>query len=882
MPVYPGAFRKLFAARCATGDWDAVVMTHSAFTAIPVHPAHQAEHLTNLAATYRQALTAGPRGGSRTVKQLAKMIDAFETRAKTLLAHRTDDGVYWEHLDVDFIQIDEAHYFKNLGVPVRTDGFSVAASKRASDLDMKLDLLRKAGGKVAALFTGTPVSNSLLEMYVLQHYLHPERLDEVGLASADAWAANFVEFQTTVEVTPDGAGFRLKRRPVRFENVPELLTLFCEITDLRPPDSFAVKRPAGRHHNVVISSSPELRAFVADLAHRADNLHLVDAAEDNMLKICSDGRKAALDLGLVGITTGRPGKVGAVVANVARIYHDTAGLALPGDDPARPGGGFQIVFCDLGTPNADSSQVYGQIRSGLTGAGVPAGRIRFIHHATTDSAKAALFADCRAGKVAVLLGSTDKLGVGTNIQTRCIALHHVDAPWRPADVEQREGRALRPGNLNATVDLYRYVTEKSFDSFMWQALERKARFIGQVLSGQPAGRDVDDIGDATLSYAEVKALATGNPLLLELAEVNADVARLRQLATAHTRSTRRLRHSIAGWQEQITAKTRLAGDCDRIGATTAASTDPAWYTSTRQPIAESDVAGHLAQLVTETLIPAGSYPVAYWQDLRITFTATKQWREVRPHATIWAGRASLTVDLNAAWTAKGQHWRIEREITSAVTSASAAAGKLRAEITDLEQRIGDATRRIGEPFPHSAELEAARSRRDAIETAIREAAGEPPEPGSEPADEHSDDDVYVIDPLDADGEQERITIRLVASPPAMVPDDDFTAGIGDQPAEPEMIPPRAVTSGLAPRPPQSVAHPNALARLDGEPLSLFDRPEPGSGDQAAAGVGGGPGVRAGRVRAAAADAGGQDALFDLPSPATTADASRNRPRARRR
>jgi hypothetical protein len=312
------------------------------------------------------------------------------------------------------------------------------------------------------------VSNSLLEMYVLQHYLQPQRLEETGLHSADAWAATFVEFQTSVEVTPDGASFRMKRRPAKFENVPELLTLFGEVADLRPPESFAVRRPAAQHHNVVIGASPELRAYVADLAERADRVRQVDAHEDNMLKICSDGRKAALDLELVGITPAMPGKVAAVISNVARIYDASRHLNLPGDDPAVPGGGFQIVFCDLGTPSATAgSQVYGKIRAGLIELGVPAGRIRFIHDASTDIQKAALFTDCRAGKVSVLLGSTDKLGVGTNIQTRCVALHHVDAPWRPADVEQREGRALRPGNLSRWVDIFRYVTEKSFDSFLW-------------------------------------------------------------------------------------------------------------------------------------------------------------------------------------------------------------------------------------------------------------------------------------------------------------------------------------------------------------------------------------------------------------------------------
>jgi len=622
--------RKLFAARCATGDWDAVVMTHSAFTAIPVHPATEAAHLTDLAARYRQALTADPDGGSRTVKQLAKMIDAFETRARKLLDHRTDDGVYFEHLGTDFLLVDESHYFKNLGIPVRTDGFSVAASKRATDLDLKLGLLREQGSKTAALFTGTPVSNSLLEMYVLQHYLHPQRLEELGLHSADAWAATFVEFQTSVEVTPDGASFRMKRRPAKFENVPELLTLFGEAADLRPAESFAVQRPAAHHHTVVAGSSPELRAYVASLAERADRVRQVDAHEDNMLKICSDGRKAALDLELVGITPGHPGKVGAVISSLARIYHASRDLALPGDDPAAPGGGFQIVFCDLGTPSAAAgSQVYGKIRAGLIAAGVPAGQIRFIHDASTDMQKAALFTDCRAGKVAVLLGSTDKLGVGTNIQTRCVALHHVDAPWRPADVEQREGRALRPGNLSPSVEIYRYVSEKSFDSFMWQTLERKARFIGQVLSGRPAGRDVDDIGDSTLSYAEVKALATGNPLLLELAEANAQVTRLRHLATAHTRATRRLAGSVTTWQQQISGKTRLADTCDRIAAACRDHPDPAWADQRGNPIPGDDVPAYVARLAREAMA-ATAFGAAGWRGLHISFSAERKWRQVIP------------------------------------------------------------------------------------------------------------------------------------------------------------------------------------------------------------------------------------------------------------
>jgi len=333
----------------------------------------------------------------------------------------------------------------------------------------------------------------------------------------------------------------------------------------------------------------------------------------------------------------------------------------------------------------------------------------------------------------VLLGSTDKLGVGTNIQSRCVAVHHVDAPWRPADVEQREGRALRPGNLNPLVEVYRYVSERSFDSFYWQVLERKSRFVGQVLSGRPAGRDVDDIGDATLSYAEVKALATGNPLLLDLAEANAEVTRLRQLATAHTRATRRLTSSITSWQHQIDSKTQLAESYDRIAILARDHPDLTWRDQQRHPIPGDKVATHLARLAEDAMAPDATYLAVSWRGLHVSFTAERSWREATPVATISAGHASMRVELSAAWTAKGQHWRIEKEIRSAIAGAGAAAGRLRGQIADLRQRIGDATRRIGEPFPQAAKLEAARTRRDAIEQDIRDAAAPPPDSTTGPA-----------------------------------------------------------------------------------------------------------------------------------------------------
>ena len=477
---------------------------------------------------------------------------------------------------------------------------------------------------------------------MLQHYLQPERLEELGLHSADAWAATFVEFQTAVEVTPDGSGFRMKRRPAKFENVPELLTLFGEVADLRPPGVVrraAAGRPPSHRGDPGLAGAARLRRR---LAERADHLREVDPRDDNMLKICSDGRKAALDLELVGITPAAPqqGRRGRRATSPASTTRP-ATWSCPATSPARRDGGFQIVFCDLGTPDpASGSQVYGKIRGGLVAAGVPAGRIRFIHDAVTDLQKAALFADCRSGKVAVLLGSTDKLGVGTNIQTRCVALHHVDAPWRPADVEQREGRALRPGNLNPTVEIFRYVTERSFDSFLWQSAgKRKSRFIGQVLSGRPTGRDVDDLGDATLSYAEVKALATGNPLLLELAEANC--------AGDPAAATRRRAHPRGPPAGRFGPGLGTADQRQDPGSrrpATGSLPSPAQHPDRGlarppgAPIPGDDVAGHLAQLVGQAL-SSGRLPGVSWRGLRISFATERSGGRSSAVATISAGLA---------------------------------------------------------------------------------------------------------------------------------------------------------------------------------------------------------------------------------------------------
>jgi len=721
--------RKLFAARSAMEDWDAVVMSHPSFTSLPVHPTVQADYAANLAAEYRTALISAKAESAepRKIKQIAKMVDNLEAEAKRLLNHATDDGVFFEHLGVDYLLVDEMHYFKNLGVPVHTDGFSVNGSKRAQDLDMKLGWLRDRhpGLAVVTGFTGTPVSNTLLEAFILQHYLQPQRLEELGLQSADAWAANFVRFATAVEVTPDG-GFKLNRRPAEIINIPDLMSTFGEFAELRPPESFPVKRPEVRRHNVAIEASDTVLDFVRALAERADDIHAggVSSSVDNILKICTDGRKVALHESLVGLEPEGPGKVGALVGNVARIYHETKDLELPNDDSGVRGR-LQLIFCDMGTPNKDKgNQVYGLIRRELIAAGVPAERIRFIHEATTDARRLVLFDQCNKGEVAVLLGSTDKLGVGVNIQRRAVALHHVDAPWRPDQVEQRDGRVWRPKNLNPSVDIYRYVTEGSFDAFMWQALERKEKSLRPILAGQATARSVEDIGDVALDYGQIKAISTGNPLLTELNEVAFEVKRLTSLATSHQRTQRRLRSDIQTLTMQASAAATNIVALDAVAEVAAQNLeDTRWSDTHGNPLAKDDEIAPLGALAESTIAKSYCNGAMQWRGLTIDFTANKKWRDTELAARVTAAdRHRITVPLKFAWAAKGQHWRIRDAIATAVDEAHLTAAATRENINVLKQRVTEHETALEQPFADADALDAARTRRTVLEAAIREQA----------------------------------------------------------------------------------------------------------------------------------------------------------------
>ena len=605
------AGRKSFVARCATGAWDAVVLTHSSFERIPLAAATRAEFMAERMAQFRAAIAESAAGKGLTVKRLEATLARLEARHQELAAaHKKDDGATFEQTGIDLLFIDEAHAFKNKSFPTRIQGVGGAGSKRAEDLDTKLWWLRRRNGRRVACFaTATPIANSIAELYVAQTYLQPAALDAAGIGSFDAWAATFAATVAALELAPDGGSYRLTHRLARYRNVPELVTLARQVADVRTTEQLDLPVPrlrGDRADTVVCAPSEELRDYVASLVDRAQAVRdrRVPPEEDNMLKVTGDGRKAALDLRLVDR---RPdptgGKIAAAAGRIAAIHHANAERTYldPTGQPSARAGAMQFVFCDLGTPNTDRWNVYGHLKALLVERGVPAERIKFIHDATNDRAKADLFAGCRDGRINVLIGSTEKMGVGTNAQDRAIALHHLDCPWRPADLEQREGRIRRQGNQNPEVEIIRYVTEGSFDIFMWQTVERKAAFIAQVMHGGNVAREIDDVGDQALSYAEVKALATGNPHIVEKAGVDAELAKLTRLRAAHQRDQAALgrTHSTATARasrlerEAELCRAAITRRVDTRGDRFAAVIDGTRHT------ARSDAGAHLRRLLAE-------------------------------------------------------------------------------------------------------------------------------------------------------------------------------------------------------------------------------------------------------------------------------------------
>jgi len=544
-----GENRRLFAARAATGDWDAIVMTHQAFTSLPVSAETERRWVEQQKFELRDSMDRGDQH-SKGAKAVARAMRSLDARLQQLRYGVQDDNtVLFDHLGVDYIMIDESHLFRRLatGTKSRDNGFGSGVSKRATDLLLKIEALAETypGKPIVSLFTGTPWSNSLAESWVWLRMLMPDTLESAGVKAFDMWVANFINYETNIEVSPDGSGFRMKRRPVGVKNLPELKMMLRQVADIMSADQLGLDLPTARIVQRVVPPTPAQAAFVKTLARRADDIHngmkeqrttnTGRTVDDSMLLICNDGRKAAIDPRLVGIDESSS-KLAAAGADIARIYHEGADRTY-GTSTAK--GVFQLCLLDWGTPHPGDAQVYGRLRGLLIRHGIPADRIRFIHDVTTDKNRADLFRACRDGSVSVLIGSTAKVGMGTNIQTRLTALHHIDAPWMPAEVTQREGRAIRPKNLNTEVAIHRYVTEGSFDAFTWATIERKQRAFEALYDPSTTIREAEDISEITLGYGEMKALAAGNPLLLEQAKLSSDVQRLRLLRAVHLQNVNR-------------------------------------------------------------------------------------------------------------------------------------------------------------------------------------------------------------------------------------------------------------------------------------------------------------------------------------------------------
>ena len=543
--------RKKFCARIATGDYDGIIIGHSQFEKIPLSTERQQAMLKKQIAEVVAGIAAAKRQeGSRfTVKQMEKSKKSLEAKLKKLNDQsRKDDVVTFEELGVDRLFIDEADMFKNLYLYTKmrnVGGISQTEALKASDLYMKcryLDELTSNKGVVFA--TGTPVSNSMAEMYTMQRYLQYDTLERLELTHFDSWAAQFGETVTSMELKPEGKGFQQKTRFANFYNLPELMAIFKEVADIQTADMLNLPVPKANYETVVCKPSEMQKEMVSSLAERADAVRsgAVDPSVDNMLLITNDGRKLALDQRLLNpmLPDFEGSKVNVCAGNIYRIWEDTKEQRLT-----------QLVFCDLSTPKNDGTfSVYNDLRDKLIARGIPAEEIAFVHDANNEAQKKELFAKVRRGKIRVLFGSTPRMGAGTNVQDRLIALHDLDCPWRPRDLEQRSGRIIRQGNQNPEVQIYRYVTEGTFDSYLYQMVENKQRFISQVFTSKSPARVMQEIDDAVLSYNEIKALATGNPMIIEHANLETEVNKLKMLNASHLSQRYELEDKILKYYPQ--------------------------------------------------------------------------------------------------------------------------------------------------------------------------------------------------------------------------------------------------------------------------------------------------------------------------------------------
>ena len=700
--------RQKFCSRIATGDYDAVIIGHSQFERIPVSAERQQRFIEDQI----DEITSGieelsrTRGDQFSIKQLVRTRKQLELKLKKLQAEdRKDDVVTFEQLGVDRLYVDEAHGYKNLFLTTKmrnVAGLSTSEAQKSSDMFMKcryMDELTEGRGVVFA--TGTPVSNSMTELYTMQRYLQYGLLKRSDMTHFDCWASNFGETVTAIELAPEGTGYRARTRFAKFFNLPELMTMFKEVADIKTADQLHLPTPKAHYETVVVKPSEYQQQMVEALSERAGEVHAgnVDPSEDNMLKITSDGRKLGLDQRLINpMLPDDPGsKVNACVGNVFRIWSEGQDKRLT-----------QLVFCDMSTPKASAGaespefSVYDDIRAKLIRMGVPAEEIAFIHDANTEARKKELFGKVRSGQVRVLMGSTAKMGAGTNVQDLLVASHDLDCPWRPGDLEQRAGRIVRQGNQNEEVTIYRYVTESTFDAYLWQTVENKQKFISQIMTSKSPVRSCEDVDETALSYAEIKALCAGDPRIKEKMDLDVDVARLRLMKADHQSKQFRLEDQVLkNFPRQMEQyRGYIAGFQQDLATVAAHPLPPEAFVGMEikgRHYSDKEAAGEAIIAACKDAVKTNSdAEIGHYRGLSVTVSYNPFDNQFE--MTL---RGAMSHRLVLGSDAKGNLIRME----NALSNIPARMGDAQTQLDTLHQQMAAAKEEMGKPFLQEEELQ---------------------------------------------------------------------------------------------------------------------------------------------------------------------------------
>ena len=728
--------RKKFCGRIATGDYDAVIIGHSQFEKIPMSVERQRTILEQQIDEIMMGISEAKREKAEnfTIKQMMKTQKGLQAKIDKLNDQsRKDDVVTFEELGVDRIFIDESHYFKNLFLYTKmrnVGGIAQTEAQKSSDLFMKCRYLDEiTGGRGIVFATGTPISNSMVELYTIQRYLQMSALEEQGLQHFDAWAANYGETVTAIELSPEGTGYRAKTRFAKFYNLPELMSVFKNVADIQTADMLKLPVPEAHYHNIALKPSEYQKEIVASLAERAEKVRNreVDSSVDNMLMITNDGRKLALDQRLVNpmLPSDPNSKAAKCAENVFEIWRRTADQCST-----------QMIFCDLSTPKDDGTfSVYDDIHAKLLEMGIPENEIAFIHNAKSEVQKKDLFGKVRSGQVRILLGSTQRMGAGTNCQQKLIALHHLDCPWRPSDLQQREGRIIRQGNENPEVDIYSYVTEGTFDAYLYQLVESKQKFISQIMTSKSPVRSAEDVDEQALSYAEIKALASGNPMIKEKMDLDIEVSKLKLLKANHLSQKYALEDAISkGFPKQIAeTQARIAGYGADI-ATVKENTHPngdGFSPLTLAGVTHADKKEAGAALLTmcQTMLSPEATQIGSYRGLTLELAFDTFAREYR---LTMIGQLRHTVTLGT--DVFGNLQRMD----NALEGLPIKEQTCREQLSNLQTQLETAKAEVQKPFPREAELNTKTARLEELNSLLN-MDNKAPEPVQEEKCKHKEE-----------------------------------------------------------------------------------------------------------------------------------------------